>query len=322
MESVALDRHDPPHGLRARRRRPPAHARSSSAASASRRSTRAARRSAPAYASNIFAPQAALPHRYRHAIADTTIRQSQRLAESADNLVLRIPRVSALIVVSAGLNRACGACYGGGMTDARRATVGALALVVLLTGRSAIDAAGETAPELAAALQRRYDGIKDFSADFTHTYEGGVLRKQITERGHLLVKKPGKMRWDYTAPGAEAVRVRRREDVFLHSAGQAGHRRDRAAEDQADDADAVPRRQGQPDARFHALARRCTRRGCRREPGAEACAQNAANGTTIGWCSSSTRRRLAIRGLVTVDAQGGKSSFSFTNLKENVGSDR
>jgi outer membrane lipoprotein carrier protein len=28
---------------------------------------------------------------------------------------------------------------------------------------------------------------------------------------------------------------------------------------------------------------------------------------------------LAIRGLLTVDAQGGKSSFSFTNLKENVG---
>jgi outer membrane lipoprotein carrier protein len=28
---------------------------------------------------------------------------------------------------------------------------------------------------------------------------------------------------------------------------------------------------------------------------------------------------LAIRGLVTVDAQGGTSSFAFTNLKENVG---
>ena len=27
---------------------------------------------------------------------------------------------------------------------------------------------------------------------------------------------------------------------------------------------------------------------------------------------------LGIRGLVTVDAQGGKSSFSFTNLKENL----
>ena len=28
---------------------------------------------------------------------------------------------------------------------------------------------------------------------------------------------------------------------------------------------------------------------------------------------------LAIRGLVTVDAQGGTSTFAFTNLKENVG---
>ena len=57
-----------------------------------------------------------------------------------------------------------------------------------------------TAPELARALQKKYDTIKDFSADFVHAYEGGVLRKQITERGHLLVKKPGKIRWDYTSP--------------------------------------------------------------------------------------------------------------------------
>src|SRR6195256_7053077 len=61
-------------------------------------------------------------------------------------------------------------------------------------------AADQTAPELASALQRKYDGIKDFAADFTHAYEGGVLRKKITERGHLLVKKPGKMRWDYSTP--------------------------------------------------------------------------------------------------------------------------
>src|SRR5919202_743565 len=56
------------------------------------------------------------------------------------------------------------------------------------------------APQLAQALQKKYDGIRDFSADFVHVYEGGVLRKRITERGRLLVKKPGKMRWEYTAP--------------------------------------------------------------------------------------------------------------------------
>ena len=43
-------------------------------------------------------------------------------------------------------------------------------------------------------------GIKDFSADFVHTYRGGVLNQKLTERGRLLVKKPGKMRWEYTAP--------------------------------------------------------------------------------------------------------------------------
>ena len=61
-------------------------------------------------------------------------------------------------------------------------------------------AADQTAAELAAALQRKYDAVKDFSTDFTHAYQGGVLRKKITERGHLVVKKPGKMRWEYSAP--------------------------------------------------------------------------------------------------------------------------
>src|SRR5436309_13564985 len=61
-------------------------------------------------------------------------------------------------------------------------------------------AAEATAEELVQALQHRYDSIKDFSADFVHRYQGGVLRKQISERGHVSIKKPGKMRWDYTEP--------------------------------------------------------------------------------------------------------------------------
>src|SRR5450759_5987421 len=86
------------------------------------------------------------------------------------------------------------------MTTFRRAAVFARAACAAFGGQLGARATDSTAPELAAALQRKYDGVKDFSADFTHAYEGGVLRKQITERGHLLVKKPGKMRWDYSAP--------------------------------------------------------------------------------------------------------------------------
>ena len=56
------------------------------------------------------------------------------------------------------------------------------------------------ARELVTALQKKYDTVKDFSADFEHVYTGGVLRKQLTERGRMLIKKPGKMRWEYTSP--------------------------------------------------------------------------------------------------------------------------
>jgi outer membrane lipoprotein carrier protein len=57
------------------------------------------------------------------------------------------------------------------------------------------------APEaLAKSLQQRYQGIKDFSADFTHNYRGGVLKTQTQERGKVSVKKPSRMHWTYTAP--------------------------------------------------------------------------------------------------------------------------
>jgi outer membrane lipoprotein carrier protein len=57
-----------------------------------------------------------------------------------------------------------------------------------------------SAQEVAASLQRKYDTIKDFSTDFVHTHEGGVLKRKREERGTLLVKKPGKMRWNYKSP--------------------------------------------------------------------------------------------------------------------------
>jgi outer membrane lipoprotein carrier protein len=54
--------------------------------------------------------------------------------------------------------------------------------------------------DLAARVQARYDTVRDLSAKFVHTYEGGVLRKKVTERGTVQIKKPGRMRWEYTDP--------------------------------------------------------------------------------------------------------------------------
>src|SRR3954471_13519465 len=89
------------------------------------------------------------------------------------------------------------------VSRASAALVAAYVMTMTLTGIGTLRAADPTALELAQALQKKYDTIKDFSADFVHTYRGGLLRKQITERGRILIKKPGKMRWEYTAPEAK-----------------------------------------------------------------------------------------------------------------------
>jgi outer membrane lipoprotein carrier protein len=78
-----------------------------------------------------------------------------------------------------------------------------LLAIVLALGSCAWVTAQTPAPNadtVARALQQRYQTITDFSADFVHTYRGGVLRTKTSERGTVKIKKPGKMRWVYTAP--------------------------------------------------------------------------------------------------------------------------
>src|SRR5438128_8413870 len=78
-----------------------------------------------------------------------------------------------------------------------------LPLLTLILSLTFTVAGAQTRPApdaLARSLQQRYQGIRDFSADFTHVYRGGVLRKQVTESGTVAIKKPGMMRWTYTAP--------------------------------------------------------------------------------------------------------------------------
>ena len=52
---------------------------------------------------------------------------------------------------------------------------------------------------LIEGLQRKYSRARSLSADFVQSYTGGDGRT-ITERGHLMLKRPGKARWDYAEP--------------------------------------------------------------------------------------------------------------------------
>jgi outer membrane lipoprotein carrier protein len=195
------------------------------------------------------------------------------------------------------------------------AVVLALSTVLAPAGRAAATSEQDTAQ----ALQKKYAGIKDFSADFVHVYEGGVLRKKITERGHVLIKKPGKMRWEYTAP-EQKLFVSDGVKVYSY-----------LPQDKQVFVGTVPRDdQATTPVLFLSGKGDLTRDFTPSPPGElmQYLPPGAAGLKLVpknrqpdyDWLVLGYQpRTFAIVGLVTVDAQGGKSSFSFTNLKENVG---
>lgn len=55
--------------------------------------------------------------------------------------------------------------------------------------------------QLIDRLQAKYNKLTSLSADFTQIYNSGSQTRR--ESGRVLLKKPGKMRWDYTTPEAK-----------------------------------------------------------------------------------------------------------------------
>jgi len=201
------------------------------------------------------------------------------------------------------------------MVAAMRAAAACVAAVWLVAAARAADL---TAPELAAALQKKIEGIRDFSTDFTHAYQGGVLKKQITERGHLFVKKPGKMRWEYTDPEKKSFvsdglkmysYIPADKQVIVSSV---------PTEDEASTPTLFLAGKGSLTRDFTASLAPSP---AGMAPGSRALKLvPKARQRDYDWLTLVVDpETLAIRGLQTTDAQGGTSSFSFTNLKENVG---
>jgi outer membrane lipoprotein carrier protein len=170
---------------------------------------------------------------------------------------------------------------------------------------------------VAADLQQKYDRVMDFSADFVHTYRGGVLKQQATERGRLLVKKPGKMRWEYTAPEKKLFvsdgrkiysYIPQDRQVVVNTMPQGDQAptpalfltgRGNITRDFNVAFDKVP------EAPAGSIALKLSPK--KREPEYESL-------TLVVEPKS-----LSLRMLIASDTQGGRSAFTFSNLKENVG---
>jgi outer membrane lipoprotein carrier protein len=191
----------------------------------------------------------------------------------------------------------------------------ALPALILATAVAAPAAARSQPPpeEVAAALQRKYDTIRTFSADFTQLYEGGVLRRKASESGRVFIKKPGKMRWNYQTPERkEFVSDGRRIYLYLPADKQVMVS-PVPPEDQATSAVLFLMGKGN-------LARDYSVRYgeggtadtyvLRLEP--------RIRNAEYDWLQLTVdRTSLQIRSLTAGDAQSGRSTFRFTNFKEN-----
>ncbi|MGH9159123.1 MAG: outer membrane lipoprotein chaperone LolA [Vicinamibacteraceae bacterium] len=173
------------------------------------------------------------------------------------------------------------------------------------------------AESLARQVQAHYDGVRDFTADFEQAYRGGVLRQRTVERGRVSIKKPGRMRWEYTdperklfvsdgsqmysyVPADHQVMVQalpsgdRASTPVLFLSGHGSLLRDFTV--------ATPSDGSWP------LGTRALKL-MPKKPESE-----------YAWLVLVVdAKSLALRQLMTRDAQGGTSTFTFTNLRENVG---
>ena len=171
------------------------------------------------------------------------------------------------------------------------------------------------APEVAAALQKKYDAVKDFTADFVHESEGGLLRKKQVERGVVQVKKPGKMRWDYKSP-EEKLFLSDGRRIYLHV----------PADNQVIISPVPDQDQATTAVLFLVGKGNLTRDftvnyvegggpdtyALRLEPKLPE--------RDYDWLQLVVdRRTLQIRSLTAADSQGGRSTFHFSNFKENTG---
>jgi outer membrane lipoprotein carrier protein len=195
------------------------------------------------------------------------------------------------------------------------ALVAALFAVGLFPGARAAE---PTAAELSQAFQRKYEGVRDFSSDFVHSYRGGVLKRQLSERGSLMVKKPGKMRWEYETPERKLFVSDGTKAYFYVPQDKQVIVTNVPADDRVSTAALFLAGKGVLTRDFTATLTEVPV-GLPADSRALKLVPRTPQPDYDWLVLALDPATLALRGLATGDAQGGTSTFTFSGLKENVG---
>jgi outer membrane lipoprotein carrier protein len=193
-------------------------------------------------------------------------------------------------------------------------SVGLTLLAVLLSAAAGAAGQAPSAADLAVRVQAHYAQVRDFTASFTLTQSSALLPRPTTERGSVKVKKPGRMRWLYTADKKEFVA----DGSMLYSF---------FPRDKYVNVNPLPKGEDASTALLFLtgrgdLARDFTSTLDGDQPAGEWRLNLKPKAKQTDFTSLALeveRTTLALRGITVVDDQGGTSRFRFEGLKENVG---
>jgi outer membrane lipoprotein carrier protein len=201
------------------------------------------------------------------------------------------------------------------LRGARIAGALATALAVLSphAGRAASQVPGPS--DLARQIQAHYDTVHDFTADFAQTYRGGALRQTFDERGTVSVKKPGRMRWTYTTNDKNEI-VSDGSKIFSYMRADAVvYVTDMPAADQSSTAILFLAGRGDLQRDFRGSVPDAQPNGLWTLDLVPKTPQTDFTALSV----TVDRKSLSLRGFAFTDQQGGRSTFVFSNLRENVG---
>src|SRR6187549_1373657 len=193
-------------------------------------------------------------------------------------------------------------------------SVGLTLLAVLLSAAAGAAGQAPSAADLAARVQAHYAQVRDFTASFTLTQSSALLPRPTTERGSVKVKKPGRMRWLYTADKKEFVA----DGSMLYSF---------FPRDKYVNVNPLPKGEDASTALLFLTGRGDLERDFTStldgyQPAGEWRLNLKPKAKQTDFTSLALeveRTTLALRGITVVDDQGGTSRFRFEGLKENVG---
>ncbi len=188
----------------------------------------------------------------------------------------------------------------------------ALALTGALLAPPAAGAGRSEAEDLARRVEQRHRTVTDLTARFVQTYRSGLIGREITEKGVVSIKRPGRMLWEYREPEKKTFVANGKTFYFYVPAD-----RQVIVRPQAKDK-SLPALllSGQSDvlAEFAVSLDDTAPAGLRRLRLVPRKAD-----PEVEWVTLDVDAADRIRAIAVVDVQGNRSRFEFDGIKENVG---